>query len=156
VLATVLIGSNDLSFLYAFGSPEGTTPAEEDAAEETYRSNLDRTVTELSQAGAVVVVGLPDDQTLRPLFVDIDLLHEQVPDVTAEELQQMSAMSKRLDRVTEEVAAAHGVQTVDTNSPFWADESKMADDKGHPNSDGYAILADLWLPVIQDLLPDPD
>jgi lysophospholipase L1-like esterase len=152
VLATVLIGSNDLWYLYDYGSPEGTTPAEEDAAEETYRSNVDRAVRELSQAGAVVVLGLPDDQSLRPCSRDIDYLNTYLPNVTVEEVQQMSAMSERLARVVEEVAAAHGVRTVDTNAPFWADESTMNSDLIHPNADGYATLADLWFTVIQDLL----
>ncbi len=151
-LATVLIGSNDMWFLYAYGAPEGTSPAEEDAAEETFRSNLDRTVSELSQAGAVVVLGLPDDQSLRPIALDLDALNAVVSEITAEEIQQMSAMSERLDRVVEEVAAGHGVRTVDTNAPFWADESTMAPDLIHPNADGYTILADLWIPVIDDLL----
>ncbi len=152
VLATVLIGSNDLWYLYDYGSPEGTTPAEEDAAEETFRANLDRTVSELSQAGAVVVLGLPDDQSLRPCSLDISYLNNYLPNVTVEEIPLMSAMSVRLDRVVEEVAAEHGVRTVDTNAPFWADESKMASDLIHPNGDGYAILAGLWFTAIQDLL----
>ncbi len=152
VLATVLIGSNDLWYLYDYGSPEGTTPAEEDAAQETFRANLDRTVSELSQAGALVVLGLPDDQSLRPCSLDISYLNNYLPNVTVEEVQLMSAMSVRLDRVVEEVAAQHGVRTVDTNAPFWADESTMASDLIHPNGDGYAILADLWFTAIQDLL----
>ncbi len=152
VLVTVLIGSNDMWFLYAYGSPEGTSPAEEDASEETFRTNLDRTVSELSQAGAVVVLGLPDDQSLRPIALDLDALNAVVSEITVEEIQQMSAMSERLDRVVEEVAAEHGVRTVDTNAPFWTDESRMAPDLIHPNGDGYAILADLWIPVIDDLL----
>ena len=99
-----------------------------------------------------MVLGLPDDQSLRPIALDIDTLHTMLPEVTVEEIQQMSAMSKRLDRVVEEVAAEHGARTVDTNAPFWADESTMASDLGHRNSDGYAILADLWMLVINDLL----
>lgn len=152
VLASVLIGSNDLWYLYDYGTPEGTTPAEEDAAEATYRTNLDRTVSELSEAGAVVVLGLPDDQSLRPCSIDVAYLNNYLPNVTVEEIGLMSAMSVRLDRVVEEVAAAHGVRTVDTNDPFWADESTMAADLIHPNGDGYAILADLWFAVVQDLL----
>jgi lysophospholipase L1-like esterase len=152
VLATVLIGSNDMWYLYAFGSPEGTTPAEEDAAAEVFRSNLERTVTDLTQAGAVVVLGLPDDQSLRPASVQLEVLQSMLPDVSVEEIQLMSAMSTRLGAVVEEVAAAHGLRTVDTNAPFWADTSTMAPDLIHPNGAGYAILADLWLPVITGLL----
>ena len=151
-LATVLIGSNDLWYLYEYGPPEGTPPGNEDAAEATYRTNLERTVRELTQAGAVVVLGLPDDQSVRPAVVDIDRLHEYLPEVTVDEVQQMSVMAERLGRVTQEVAAQYGLRTVDTNGSFWADEATMADDGIHPNGDGYAALAALWLPVIHDLL----
>ncbi len=105
VLATVLIGSNDLWYLYEYPA-ETTSAAEEDAAAEIYRTNLDRTVRELSQAGAMVVLGLPDDQSLRPCSIDIDYLHNFLPNVTVEEVQLMSAMSKRLAGIVEEVAAA--------------------------------------------------
>lgn len=150
-LVTVLIGSNDLWYLYEYGTPEGTTPTEEDTAAQTYRTNLDRTVTELTDAGAVVVLGLPDDQSVRPAVADIDRLHGYLPDVTVDEVQLMSVMAVRLDRITEEVAADHRVRTVDTNAAFWADKSKMADDGIHPNGDGYTDLARLWLAVIHDL-----
>jgi len=151
-LATVLIGSNDMWYLYAYGPPEGTPPENEQAAEDMYRTNLERTVSELTQAGAVVVLGLPDDQSIRPAVVDIDRLHNFLPDVTVEEVQQMSVFVNRLISVTEEIAAQYGLRTVDTNGPFWGEAATMADDGVHPNDDGYAILADLWFPVIQELL----
>ena len=151
VLATVLIGSNDLWYLYEYPA-ENTSSADEDATAEIYRANLDRTVRDLSRAGAMVVLGLPDDQSLRPCSIDIDYLHSFLPNVTVEEVQMMSAMSKRLAGIVEEVAAAHGVRTVDTNAPFWADTSKMADDLIHPNTDGYSELAELWFTAINDLL----
>ena len=56
-MATVLIESNELWYLH-LGS------GDENAAAETFRSNLDRTVRELTQSGAIVVVVLPDDQSL--------------------------------------------------------------------------------------------
>ena len=150
-LATVLIGSNDLWYLYEYPT-EGTTAADEDAAAETYRDNLDRTVRELSAAGAVVILGLPDDQSVRPGVVEIALLHNYLPNITVEEVQKMSAVAERLGTITEEVAAEHGVRTVDTNAPFWADTAKMSSDGIHPAAAGYADLAELWLPVIQDVL----
>jgi lysophospholipase L1-like esterase len=152
VLATVLIGSNDMWYLYEYGPPEGTPAANEDAAIEIYRANLDRTVTELIDAGAVVVIGLPDDQSLRPSVRDIDRLHDFLSDVTEEEVRQMAVVSARLDRVTQEIADAHGVRTIDTNAPFWADTAKMADDGIHPNAAGYADFAELWLAAIRELL----
>jgi lysophospholipase L1-like esterase len=151
-LVTVLIGSNDLWYLYEYGPPDGTRPVDEDAAEEVYRRNLDRTVSDLAGAGAVVVVGLPDDQSLRPGAADIDRLGAFLPSVTVDELQQMTRMAERFGRVAEEVAAAHGATTVDTNAPFWADASKMADDGIHPNGAGYTDLAAIWLTVIADIV----
>ena len=152
VLATVLIGSNDLWYLYEYSPEEGTTPEMEDAAVATYRTNLDRTVRELQDAGAFVVVGLPHDQTVEPAVADIDRLHELLPNVTAEEVGQMSRLAARLARTAQEVAADHAALTVDTNHPFWADPSKMADDGIHPNGAGYEDLAALWMEVIQPSL----
>jgi lysophospholipase L1-like esterase len=145
VLATILIGSNDLWYLY-----EGE--GDQDAAAEIFRTNLDRAVGELTQAGAVVVVGLPDDQSLRPLSGDLDLLHGFFANITADEIRLMSAMSYRLGDIVDEVAAQYGARTVDTNSPFWADTATMDEDLGHPNEAGYAILADLWITAVRDLL----
>jgi lysophospholipase L1-like esterase len=152
VLATVLIGSNDMWYLYEYGPPDGTPAENEDAAEATYRANLERTVRELGAAGAVVVLGLPDDQSIRPAVADIDRLHEYLPDVTVEEVQQMATFSVRLDSVTQDVAEQFGLRTVDTNDPFWGDEATMADDGIHPNPEGYAKLAGLWFEVIEELL----
>jgi lysophospholipase L1-like esterase len=152
VLATVLIGSNDLWFVYQNGTANPTPSTEEDAAVATYRGNVDRTVRELQAAGAVVVVGLPDDQSLRPIATDIARVNEQLSDVTEEEIGAMSALSKVFARTASEVAAAHGVRTVDTNDPFWADPARMADDGIHPNTAGYAVLGTRWLEVIDPLL----
>ena len=145
VLATVLIGSNDLWLLY-----EGD--GDEEAAAATYRTNLDRTVRELLDAGAVVVVGLPHDQSLIPLSRDIEALHWFFPNITEDEVPKMSAMSERLATIAEDIADAYGVRTVDTDAPFWQDTATMDEDLGHPNEAGYAALAELWIAVVQDLL----
>ena len=117
-----------------------------------YRANLERTLTELRAAGAVVVVGLPDDQSARPIAADIGRLNQQLSAVTAEEVSKMSALSDVLDRTAAEVAAAHGAPTVDTNDPFWADPARMADDGIHPNAAGYTALAELWTGGVTPLL----
>jgi len=152
VLATVLIGSNDMWLLYEYGTEEGTSAEAEQEAVEIYRTNLSQTVSELQDAGALVVVGLPDDQSIRPAAADIEALNQQLPNVTEEEVEQMSALSETLGAVTEEVAAELGVATVDTNGDYWADPSTMADDGIHPNAAGYGQLADQWLEVIQPAL----
>lgn len=152
VLATVLIGSNDLWYVYEYGPPEGTPPESENAAVDTYRRNLDRAVRELRDAGALVIVGLPDDQSLRTGVADIGRLNELLPNVTAGEVDQMAVLAKRLVDVAEQVADDHGALVVDTNAPFWATQSKMADDGIHPNGAGYSDLAELWLAVIREVL----
>ncbi len=152
VIATVLIGSNDLWYTYEYSPGAGTTAEEEDAAAETYRENLDRAVAELTDAGATVVVGLPDDQSVRPGAADISRLNTVLPSVTEEEVQQMSALSERFDDIAVEVADEHGALTVDTNDPFWSDPSTMADDGIHPNAVGYERLTELWLGVLDTVL----
>ncbi len=150
-LATVLIGSNDLWYVYQNSTVNPAPSADEDAAVATYRTNLDRTVQQLQEAGAVVVVGLPDDQSLRTGVADISLLNQLLPDVTSEEVSQMSTLAKRLATTAQEVAAAHGVSTVDTNDPFWTDPSKMAPDGIHPNAAGYTDLAAKWMQAIDPI-----
>jgi lysophospholipase L1-like esterase len=152
VLATVLIGSNDLWYGYQNGTVNPTPRAEEDALVATYRANLERTLTELQAAGAVVVVGLPDDQSARPISADMGRLNQQLSAVTAEEVGKMSTLAGVLGRTATEVAAAHGVRTVDTNDPFWADPARMAEDGIHPNAAGYTALAGLWMDGVAPLL----
>ena len=65
---------------------------------------------------------------------------DAVSEVTAEEVGKMSLLAKTLARTAGEVAAAHGVRTVDTNDAFWADATTMADDGIHPNAAGYTAL----------------
>jgi len=152
VLATVLIGSNDLWYAYENSSEGQTSSADEDTVVTTYRTNLDRTVRELRDAGAVVVVGLPDDQSLRPGVADIDRLNQLLPNITAGEVDQMSRLAQRLALIAQEVAGDRGALTVDTNDPFWSDQAKMADDGVHPNATGYTDLAALWTKVIEPVL----
>ena len=152
VLATVLIGSNDLWYVYQNGAVEPTPRAEENAMVAAYRANLERTLTELQAAGAVVVVGLPDDQSARPISADMGRLNQQLSNVTAEEVGKMSTLAEVLGRTATEVAAAHGARTVDTNDPFWADPARMAEDGIHPNAAGYTALAGLWMDGVAPLL----
>jgi lysophospholipase L1-like esterase len=145
VLATVLIGSNDMWYLY-----DGS--GDEDAAAEVYRANLERTVRELTEAGAVVVVGLPNDPSLLLATQDIEYLHNYLPNVTEEEVDLMSAMSDRLGSIAAEIAAEYGARIVDTESPLWADAAMLDPDLIHPNSVGYAALAEIWFAEIEPLI----
>ena len=152
VIATVLIGSNDLWYVYEYSEPSGATTANEDAAAQVYEANLGRAVADLTDAGATVVVGLPDDQSLRTGVSDIERLNTVLPYTTAEEVEQMSGLAARFDDIALEVASAYGALTVDTNDPLWADEATMADDGIHPSAAGYDRLTELWLVTIEPLL----
>jgi lysophospholipase L1-like esterase len=151
VLATILIGSNDLWYAYGY-TPGDSTADEENAALERYRANLETTVTQLQDAGAVVVVGLPDDQSLRPCPADIECLQGYFPDFTENEVGLMSELSRRFAATAAEVGSQRGAPTVATDDPFWADASTMADDGVHPNGAGYEVLAQLYLAAIEPLL----
>lgn len=151
-LATILIGSNDLWYTYEYGPESGSGETEEDAALETYRANLERAVTELQEAGAFVVIGLPDDQSIRPAVADISRLNEMLPSTTAAEVTRMSALAKRFDEVASEIAAAHRAPTVNTDDPFWASASSMADDGIHPNAAGYEVLAARFMDATDDAI----
>lgn len=152
VVATILIGSNDLWYVYEYSDPSGATAENEDAAAEVYEVNLDRAVAELTEAGATVVVGLPDDQSLRPGVADIERLNTVLPYTTADEVQQMSGLAARFGDIAVEVATEYGALTVDTNDSFWADEATMAEDGIHPNAAGYDRLTELWLEALDPLL----
>ncbi len=68
-LALVWIGSNDLWYLYEYGDPAGTTAREEQEDLKKYRQNIETIVRKLQEAGAVVVLGLLDDQSKRPVAI---------------------------------------------------------------------------------------
>jgi lysophospholipase L1-like esterase len=125
---------------------------DEDAAAEVYRANVERAVRELTEAGAVVVVGLPNDPSLLLATQDIEYLNGYLPNVTEEEVQLMSPMSDRLGSIAAEIAAAYGARIVDTESPLWADEAMLDPDLIHPNSAGYAALAEIWFAEIEPLI----
>src|SRR5262245_53067203 len=68
VIATVLIGSNDLWALYR---DEGTTDAGSERKDlDNYRANLQKIVSTLRSDGAQVVIGINDDQSKRPMMAD--------------------------------------------------------------------------------------
>jgi lysophospholipase L1-like esterase len=152
VVSTLLIGSNDLWFVYANGSVDPTPGADEDAAVAAYGANVDRAIATLRGAGAAVVVGLPDDQSLRTGVADLGRLQQQLPGVTAEEVVQMSRLADRLVRTATEIAARYDAPTVETDDPLWADEARMDADGIHPNGAGYEVLAGRFADVIGPLL----
>jgi lysophospholipase L1-like esterase len=98
------------------------------------------------------VVGLPDDQSLRTGVADLGRLQQQLPNVTGEEVSQMSRLAARLVRTATDVAARHSAPTVETDDPLWADPGRMAEDGIHPNGAGYEVLAGRFADVAGPLL----
>jgi hypothetical protein len=68
-MALVWIGSTDLWYLYEFGPDPITDVAEAQNLAE-YEQNLAATVKRLRAAGGAVLLGLMDDQSLRPVVAD--------------------------------------------------------------------------------------
>ncbi len=152
-LATVLVGSNDLWYLYEYGSSDGTTQSEEVDNLATYRTNLDTIVRRLDEAGARVVIAINDDQSKRPVAKDDVLREATIPATTAAEVQQMSAQARRYAEVVRGVAQTHGAVVVDfLDAPLFRSSSTLADDGNHPNQAGYAQMAETWLAAIRPIV----
>lgn len=152
VIATLLIGSNDLWRLYA---PDGdsTTAEQEQQNLDTYRSNVTRIVGDLRAAGALVVIGINDDQSRRPAITDPAIRQNTVPGITDAEAVRMTAQATRFAEVVRTVAAANDALVVDFfTAPFFTDPALLAEDGMHPNAKGYDRMAVMWWDVIRPLL----
>lgn len=146
VIALVWIGSNDLWYLYEYG--DGTD--ENDAADlSRYETNLDMILKGLTGAGARVAVALLDDQSRRP----VALKGEAFTNISAEELQRMSAQVVRYNQVLKNKAAQYGAVTVDFYSSFiFTNPATLYDDGNHPNQAGYDIIAEMWFNALKPIL----
>lgn len=153
VVATVFVGSYDLWDLYNHGPDAGTGDAEEAADLDSYRSNITTIVSSLQHAGAVVLIGLPDDQSRRPVMTDRTLRKQLFPGITDEELPRLSAQSLRYDAVVGEVATGLGATVVDfASTTIFTDPATLSSDGNHPNADGYDAITDVWWSALQQLL----
>jgi len=152
-LATVLVGSNDLWYLYEYGSQDGTTESEEADNLAAYQANLDAIVRRLDDAGARVVIAINDDQSRRPVATDSAMREATLPATTASEMQRMSGQARRYADVVRTVASTHGAVVVDfLDAPLFRDPKTLADDGIHPNEAGYAQMADIWLEAIRPMI----
>ena len=153
VIALVLIGSNDLWYLYEYGAETGTDAEAERADLERYRANLRTIVSDLRTRGAQVVLAINDDQTRRQIVTDDAMRAAAFPATTREEVGQMSAQAHRYADVVREVAAENGALVADfLDSPIFSTRSMMADDGAHPNAAGYDQLAKDWMAAMDPLL----
>jgi lysophospholipase L1-like esterase len=150
-VAIVLIGSNDLWYLYANEAP--TTRAEEEEDLVHYRANLDKLAGALVDAGAVLVLGINDDQSKRPVAADANMRREAFPDISDAEVTQMSAQAERYADVVRDVAAEHGALVADfLHAPFFTNRALLADDGNHPNASGYDAMTEIWLTALEPLI----
>ena len=152
VVATVLIGSNDLWYLYEYGSHDGTTAGEEAADREHYRRALTTIVHDLKTAGATVVLAVNDDQSHRPVAADDSMRRATFPDTSAAEVAQMSAQAHAYETIVADVATAEGALVADfIDAPLFRNAATLAEDGNHPNAAGYDQLTDLWLGAMAPL-----
>jgi lysophospholipase L1-like esterase len=153
VVVTVLVGTYDLWDLYNHGPEAGTREAEETADLDSYRSNITTIVSSLQQAGAVVLIGLPDDLSQRPVASDSSRRKQLFPGITDDELTRLSAQSRRYDAVVGEVATGLGATVVDfASTTIFSDPATMSADGNHPNADGYDAMTEVWWSALQPLL----
>lgn len=150
-VAVVLIGSNDLWYLYANEAP--TTAEEEQQDLANYRANLDRILRALTGAGAAVVIGINDDQSKRPVAADAAMRREAFSDISDAEVAMMSRQAERYAEVVRDVAAANGALVADfLRAPLFTNPATLADDGNHPNPRGYDEMSAIWLQALQPLL----
>ncbi|HUF37901.1 MAG TPA: SGNH/GDSL hydrolase family protein [Anaerolineales bacterium] len=151
-LALVWIGSNDLWYLYEYG-PDPITAEAESFDLENYTSNLTHIITELQNAGAVVLIGLSDDQSLRP-FLTNPPGEPVLPYTTADDLQRMSLQAQAYNEVIVALAAQFGAGVVDFyHTDIFTNPETVYEDGIHPNPHGYDLIAEIWLEAIRKILP---
>jgi lysophospholipase L1-like esterase len=145
-IALIWIGSNDLWYLYEFG-PEPMTDSAEAQNLAEYEQNLTATVQQLRATGAVVLLGLMDDQSLRPVVADPPNPGEPAfPSISAADRTHMSAQVGRYNSVLSTLAADPSVDVVDFfNTTLFTNPATLADDGNHPNAAGYDAITALWL-----------
>jgi len=152
VVATVLVGSNDLWYLYEYGNNSGTTAEEESADRAHYRAALTTIVRGLRGAGAQVVVAVNDDQSRRPVAADAGVRAATFPGISSAEVVQMAGQANAYREVVRSVAAAEGATVADfLDAPLFRNPATLADDGNHPNAAGYDLLADAWLTALTPL-----
>lgn len=146
IIALVWIGSNDLFYLYEYGDP---TAQGENEDLSQYTANLDTILSRLRETGAVVIIALLDDQSLRPVTQE----RQAFTGISDAEITAMSRQVARYNTVILEKAAQYGALTVDFyNTTIFTDEATLDYDGNHPNAAGHEVSAQRWFDVIAPLL----
>jgi lysophospholipase L1-like esterase len=156
-VALVWIGSNDLWYLYEFG-PEPMNAAAEQDDLAAYQQHLTTIVAQLRATGAYVLLGLMDDQALRPVVANPPNPAEPAfPAITADDRARMSAQVTRYNAALTALAALPGppeLAPVDFYATtIFTDPATLADDGNHPNAAGYDAIAALWAAALAQWLP---
>ncbi len=156
-VALVWIGSNDLWYLYEFGPEPMNTAAEQDDLA-AYQQHLTTIVTALRATGAYVLLGLLDDQALRPVVANPPNPAEPAfPGITADDRARMSAQVTRYNAALTALAGLPGppeLAPVDFYATtIFTDPATLSDDGNHPNAAGYDAIAALWGDALAQWLP---
>jgi lysophospholipase L1-like esterase len=156
-VALVWIGSNDLWYLYEFG-PEPMNAAAEQDDLAAYQQHLTTIVAQLRATGAYVLLGLMDDQALRPVVANPPNPAEPAfPAITADDRARMSAQVTRYNAALTALAALPGppeLAPVDFYATtIFTDPATLSDDGNHPNAAGYDAIAALWAAALAQWLP---
>jgi len=145
-VATLWIGSNDLWYLYD-ARPDPMTDAREQENLLDYTAHLRTIVAQLHATGAVVLLGLLDDQAQRPVVANPPNPAEPAfPDISPDDLVRMSQQVLRYNDLLRKLATENDrVAIVDFHATIiFTDPTTLADDGNHPNSAGYDAIAALW------------
>lgn len=145
-VATLWIGSNDLWYLYDARS-DPMTDAQEQENLDDYTAHLRTIVAQLHATGAVVLLGLLDDQAQRPVVANPPNPAEPAfPGISPDDLVRMSQQVLRYNDLLRRLATENDrVVVVDFHATdIFTDPTTLADDGNHPNSAGYSAIAALW------------
>jgi lysophospholipase L1-like esterase len=156
-VATLWIGSNDLWYLYD-ARDEPMTDEQEQENLIAYTENVRTVVAQLHGAGARVLIGLLDDQSLRPVVANPPNPAEPAfPSISADDLLRMSQQVANYNAALRALAAeTDNVAVVDFyNTTIFTDPATLADDGNHPNGAGYAAISAIWQSVLSVWLEEP-
>jgi lysophospholipase L1-like esterase len=145
-VALVWIGSNDLWYLYEYG--EGSDENNQIDADR-YSTNLDMILSQLTDAGARVIIAMLDDQTKRPVAIK----GEAFVSITPDEMKHMSSHVNWYNEIIAQKAMQYGALTVSFfGTDVFTNPDTLYYDGNHPNSAGYDIIAQMWFDVLGRML----
>ena len=149
-VAFVWIGSNDLWYLYQYNNGDENTDAED---AQRFSNNIDTILKKLKSTGAVMLMGLLDDQTHRPI-AKLTGKDSAFPDISPQEFKRMSQQVVKYNDIIRKRAAQYGAIVVDFNKTkiFEGGNGTLADDGNHPNAKGYDQIAQMWFQALQSKL----